>query len=310
MRKTNVVRLLPDKRTVEILRAVGDRASALWNAANYVCRQAFIKHEKVPSYSALCALMKGSPDYRALPTHIGQEVLKKLSKSWISFFALRRSFANGEIKYKPGMPKYRKDRKTGGRPWDYIPVKSTLAYAVKGSVIHLAAPGDLSDNRIEIPFRGIIRHNGDFKTCELLYDNAKKRWYANLVVDCAERIIPQKAEKHAAGDIGARRAITISIEGDTQSIIYSSRQSWKDYKYWSRCIAREKSRLSLQGYKTSRRLQGLYRSRRLRLRHAIEALSADTVLRLKRGGVTHFTAGYPVNCREDADFGKGNESGA
>jgi putative transposase len=30
-------------------------------------------------------------------------------------------------------------------------------------------------------------------------------------------------------------------------------------------------------------------------------------LRLKRSGVTYFTVGHPVNCREDANFGKGNE---
>lgn len=81
MRRTNVVRLMPDRSGKETLRVIGDRCSALWNAANYLCRQAFLRGERVPNYSALCETMKASADYRALPTHIGQEVLKKLSKS-------------------------------------------------------------------------------------------------------------------------------------------------------------------------------------------------------------------------------------
>ncbi|HAM53329.1 MAG TPA: transposase [Nitrospiraceae bacterium] len=308
MRKTNVVRLLPEKEALWTLHAVGDRVSCLWNAGNYICRQAFIGKEKVPNYSALCALMKDSADYKALPTHIGQEVLKKLSKSWISFFALRRSFAKGEIRHKPGMPKYRKDRKKGSRPWDYIPVKSTAAYCVEGCLIHLAVPADIYSQRIAIPFRGTLRYQGDFKTCELLYDNAKKRWYAHIVVEYQERVVAdERPEKHAGGDIGARRAIAVSTQGNPQSVVYSSRQAWKDYKYWSRLIAKEKTRLSKQGYKTSRRLQMLYRIRRLRLRHAMEALCADIVQGLRRSGVTHFTVGYPVNCRDNANFGKGNE---
>ena len=85
MRKANVVRLVPDKETIASVRIIGDRASALWNAANYRCRQTHIKGEHVPNYSRLCSLMKPTVDYRALPTHIGQEVLKKLAKSWEFF---------------------------------------------------------------------------------------------------------------------------------------------------------------------------------------------------------------------------------
>jgi len=308
MRKTNVIRLVPDNEARLVLKAVADRVSAPWDAANYICRQAFIKGEKVPNYSVLCAVMKDTPDYRALPTHIGQEVLKKLGKSWASFFGLRRVHTAGRLKDRPGLAKYRKDRKKNARACDYIPVKSPLAYRVEGSVIYLAMPGDIRAGRMAIPFRGVIRHRGEPKTCELQYDNVNQGWYAHLVVECPERE-PMKPRpvKHAGGDIGARRIITISVEDNPLSVIYSSRAAWKDYKYWSRRIAEEKSRLSTQGYKTSRYLQGLYRKRRLRLRHAMEALASGVVNQLMWQRVTYFTVGYPVNCRDDAWFGRGNE---
>ena len=269
---------MPDKEPSRALRILGDRASALWNSANFICRRAFIAGKPVPSYSRLCALMKGSPDYEAMPTHIGQEVLKKLSKAWISYFKLLKQYKAGKLKDKPGMPRYRKNRKLNTRPWDFIPVKSTMAYEViegRQGALHLAGPKDVSRKRVEIPFRGIIRHRGNFKTCELVYQNANQAWYAHLVVEVPDREPVAKPVKYAAGDIGARRTITVSIQGHPTSIVYSSRAAWKDYKYWTRFIAKEKSRLATQGLKTSRRLQRLYQKRRLRLRHAMEALASD-----------------------------------
>ena len=36
-------------------------------------------------------------------------------------------------------------------------------------------------------------------------------------------------------------------------------------------------------------------------------MASGVVSALKRQRVTHFTVGYPVNCRDNAKFGKGNE---
>lgn len=207
------------------------------------------------------------------------------------------------------MPRYRKDRTAGTRPWGFIPIKSTAAYRVESNTLHLAVPDDIRKGRTAVTFRGIIRHRGDFKTCELKHDRVKQAWYAHIVVEIPDMIRRSETlpEKHAAGDLGARRTITVSLQDNPLSIVYSSRAAWKDYKYWTRRIAEEKSRLSHQGYKTSRHLQGLYRSRRLRLRHATESLASDVVSMLKRQKVTHFTVGHPVNCRGNANFGKTNE---
>lgn len=235
--------------------------------------------------------------------------MKKLAKSWESFFRLRKLHSAGKLAYKPGMPRYRKDRKTGKRPWDFIPVKSMAAFGIDGNTLCLAAPRDIHDCRLRLPFRGAIRYRGDFKTCELLYDQVKRAWYAHLVVEVSERAVKSLLgpEKHAAGDIGARRTITVSTQGNLLSVVYSSRADWKDYKYWTRHIAKEKSRLSTQGLKTSRKLQGYYQTRRLRLRHSMEALASGMLKTLRRQRVTHFTVGYPINCRDNAKFGKRNE---
>jgi hypothetical protein len=97
METANTVRIDPTKHSGAELRVFGDRVSRLWNAGNYRCRQGFIAKEGVPTGSRLEDLMKDTPEYRQLPSgpsgnaqrYVVQEVLKKLSEAWKSYFKLR-----------------------------------------------------------------------------------------------------------------------------------------------------------------------------------------------------------------------------
>ena len=308
MRRTNTIRLLPDRYQRELLKLIGDRVSSLWNSANFLCRQRFFKGEKVPLDYELCKLFKDHEDYRALPSHIAQEVFKKLAKAWKSYFRLRRLYEKGELQHKPGLPRYRKDRKTDKRPCDFIPIKSTSAYSIKDNHLHLTLPKDLREGkRLLIPFKGILRYRGKLKTCELRYEHATGNWYAHVVMDVTEPMRKPNPVKYATADIGAKRTIALTIQDSKVAHVFSARELWKDYKYWTRRIAREQSRLSRQGLKTSRRLKKLYRMRRLRLIHALEAMARKITESLKREKVTHFMVGYPRGCRESMDFGANNE---
>ena len=310
MRKTNVIRLLPDRRIRRILKEIGDRVSRLWNTANFICRQSFFSNQSVPSYARLCSILKTDENYRSLPSHIAQEVIKKVSLAWKSYFRLLKLYNSGRLKEMPGLPRYRKNRKTGKRPFNYIPIKSSGAYSVDSKNFSMTLPSDLRkthNGRLNIPLRGLLRYRGSLKTCELEYDDAKDTWYAHIVVEVSES--DQRKDrplKVAAGDIGAKRSIAIAIEGSKIAYVFSAGQLWKDYKYWSRRISEEQSRLSTQGLKTSRRLRQLYRKRKLRLRHAMEAMAKMIVLILRKERVTRFVVGYPRGCREEMNFGQNN----
>src|SRR5712691_8038106 len=103
--KINRFRLDPTTDDVHQLRILGDRVSALWNAANYTCRQAFLAKTGVPSYPALYRAFRGQPIYRALPSDIAQETLKKVREAWSSFFSLLKLWKAGELEERPGLPK-------------------------------------------------------------------------------------------------------------------------------------------------------------------------------------------------------------
>src|SRR5438034_9476807 len=58
----------------------------LYNAANYVIRQAFIHEGSYLCSEEMHAHMKNHEAYQALPRKVSQQVLRLLHKNWMSFF--------------------------------------------------------------------------------------------------------------------------------------------------------------------------------------------------------------------------------
>ncbi|MDN5331990.1 MAG: putative transposase [Tepidanaerobacteraceae bacterium] len=308
MKRCNVVRVLSSKEQVKVLETLGDRCAALWNAANFRCRQAFMNGEPVPSYATLCAEFQGDPAYKALPSDIAQEILKKLRKAWNSFFACLRLWKKGELEKRPGLPRYWKDRRTGKRLVRLIPVKSPRSYSMDARTLSLTLPADLRDGngRLVLRTKGVLRFSGTPKTLELRYDRVKKRWYAHQVVEVPEPARKARPEKRAALDLGARTLAALAIESLDRQIIFSGREVWKDFLYWNKRIAGEQSKLNQAGRKTSRQLRRLYRVRTRRLKHAYLALAAEIARILKRHQVTTLFLEDLTGIREDMEFGPGN----
>ncbi|MDB5788588.1 MAG: transposase, OrfB family, partial [Caballeronia mineralivorans] len=185
---------------------LGERVSRLYNAGNYLCRQAFIAGKPIPSYATLCKRLpvEYEADYRALPSDIAQEVIKKLAEAWKSFRALRQAHSAGTLKHKPGLPRYRKNR-DGTRPFNYIPIKSARSYAVTDTV-SIALPAELrSKGRLSMKYVGGERYRGAKKRAELLWDKARERWYLKYAVEVADKVI-HGSNRGAAIDLGVRIA--------------------------------------------------------------------------------------------------------
>jgi hypothetical protein len=215
-RKSNTVRLLPAREQLFILFALRQRCAALRNRANYLCRQGFFAREPVPSYTRLCKLLIGEPAYRALPSDMAQEVLKKLAGDWASFFALEELYREGKLDKPPSIPSYYKDRKTGQTlPSPVIPVKSPRSWACDAKTIELTLPEDMREGgRLVIPYRGILRHRGAFKTLEILEEAGS--YYAHLSVEKEAPRRKARPYKPASGDIGPRMGLAVVIDADSQ----------------------------------------------------------------------------------------------
>jgi putative transposase len=87
----------------------------LYNAANYLLRQAYILEGRFIPYEKLAGLIKDNPDYCALPRKVSQWVLKQLDHDWQAFFTVQAEWQSHPEKFlgKPRLPKYK--HKTTGR---------------------------------------------------------------------------------------------------------------------------------------------------------------------------------------------------
>jgi len=87
----------------------------LYNAANYLVRQAYFFEKRTIGYSELYSLMKRQADYCALPRKVSQWVLQQVVHDWTSYFAEYADWRVNPDKYagEPQIPDY-KD-KTRGR---------------------------------------------------------------------------------------------------------------------------------------------------------------------------------------------------
>src|SRR5215208_1244285 len=97
------------------LDAAAFAAKNLYNAANYLVRQSFIKDEGYLNYYNVHAQMKAHEAYQALPRKVSQQVLRMLDKNWQSFFAAMKAYRADPSRFRkrPGLPRYL--HKTEGR---------------------------------------------------------------------------------------------------------------------------------------------------------------------------------------------------
>ncbi len=86
----------------------------LYNAANYLVRQAFIHEDVYLNYAAIFHRLKDHEAYCALPRKVSNDVLRQLDKNWRSFFAARVAWEEDPSQFvgRPRLPGY-KDKQAG-----------------------------------------------------------------------------------------------------------------------------------------------------------------------------------------------------
>ena len=89
------------------------KAKNLYNHANYLVRNEFVKNDKWIRYSEMDKILKQDTeydDYKQMPTaQSAQQILRLLEMNWKSFFAAIKDWSKHKDKYlgKPKLPKYK-----------------------------------------------------------------------------------------------------------------------------------------------------------------------------------------------------------
>jgi putative transposase len=87
----------------------------LWNAANYLVRQSFIKDGRYLNNAAVYHLIEDHQAYQALPRKVSNQVLLQLHHAWVAFFEAMQAWREHPEQFtgRPKLPKYK--HKTAGR---------------------------------------------------------------------------------------------------------------------------------------------------------------------------------------------------
>jgi putative transposase len=108
----------------------------LYNAANYLVRQSFIREGVSLNFAATFHLLKDHEAYCALPRKVSNDVLRQLDREWRSFLAAREAWKADPSKFlgRPRLPRY-KDKQKGRNLLIYDIQAISLTGLRRGEVI-------------------------------------------------------------------------------------------------------------------------------------------------------------------------------
>jgi len=284
VRRANTFSVVPrSPEEEELLRRLLDASASLWNELTYERRQQFFDGESVWD----------TADYRkqyvgVLGSATAQQVIRKNSEAWRSFFAARE---DGEDTAPPG---YWGNEDDGRELRTYIRNDQyTLRWGSKDrSTIEITVGKDLKDEydmgsheRLTLDVRGRPKWSGDQGRLELYYDELGDQFRAFQPVTVPDsRQDSPLADETAALDIGANNIVACTTTTG-QQYLYEGRDLFERFRDTTGEIARLQSLLE-DGRYTSKRIRRLYRRRTRRRDHAMDALARDLIERLYEEGVS------------------------
>jgi putative transposase len=142
----------------------------LYNAANYVVRQAYIHEGVYLHYAAIFHRIKEHEAYRALPRKVSNDVLRQLDRDWCAFFAAMASWKADPSKFlgRPRLPRY-KDKQYGRNLLIYDIQAISLTGLRRGEVIPSQLGISIRTKQATIKQARIVPRSG-YYVVEVVYE--------------------------------------------------------------------------------------------------------------------------------------------
>jgi len=224
-----------------------------------------------------------------------QQIPRKNSEAWRSFFALNEKYHDGDRDEKPSPPGYWGNEEDGRELGTYIRNDQyTLQW---GDRSRLEIPvGKALKNKYDITDRlrleacGDLKWEGEQGRLELVYDETRDTFRALQPVTVPKsRRDPPLASYEAALDVGANNLVACTTTTGTQ-FLYEGRSLFERFREETEEIAHYQSLLDDQR-RTSKRIDRLYRRRTDWRNHAQDALVRNLAEQLYEDGISRVYVG-------------------
>jgi len=296
MKRTSVVKLVPDKDTEAKLKALCSLASKLWNEVNYVRRMQFFGNKGVNLKTTYKEFQEKYKKLIGIVT--AQQVLNKNNQAWSSFFRQLKEKKDGGLPSfvkRVNPPGYKKKGKTR-ELWVMI---RNDQYEIVGNKIIIKWLGAI--DRIEVEYSGLVHLKGEQGSLEIHYDSDTKTWYAHITFEVEKKAIrgvwrevPQtpKGNLRAGIDLGVNNLMAVYVEDGTSALV-NGRPLKSIVHYVREKVSSYQSKINKLGVKTTRKLRLTHGRGRRQAKSYIDTQVRRVIEWLYNIGVSTIYVGHP-----------------
>jgi putative transposase len=217
-----------------------------------------------------------------------QQVARKNAEDWRSFFSLIKDKDKKEGKlpkwFKPKPPGYWKDER-GNYKLMVIVRNDRYKVNEENRTIYL------KDFGLTLKFKGKLKWHGKQGRLEIIYDEAKRSWYAHIPVE-VENCVKVEGKLRASVDLGIINLATVYVE-DGSWYVFKGGSVISRYEYYGKRIAVVQRTLARHKQRRSRHLKLLHNKKRRFLKHALNSMVRKIMEEMKEKGVGEVVIGYP-----------------
>ncbi|WP_136716806.1 RNA-guided endonuclease InsQ/TnpB family protein [Halorientalis salina] len=285
---------LCSKKEREVFKHWLDASASLWNETNYARRQAFLEDKSV--WDVDTGKLEGK--YKnVLSSSVAQQIIRKNSEAWRSFFSSNEKYHAGKLEDKPSPPGYWGNEEDGRVLRSYVRKDQYTIEFGERSRLEIPIGSELKDKlglnrneRLRVEIAGDPKWHGEQNRLELVYDETADtfRAFQPVTVDDS-RLDSPLASEEAALDVGANHLVACTVSTGTQ-YLYEGRDLFEQFRETTEQIADYQSLLDNQR-ESSKRIDRLYRKRTNWRNHAQDSLVRDLVERLYNEGVSTLYVG-------------------
>ena len=270
---------------------LGFLSKNLYNYANYQIRQKFIFEKIYLGYNNLYHLIKGTPDYQALPAKVSQQVLKLLDKNWKSFFEANKAYKIAPDKFtgRPKLPKYK----------DKVKGRNLLVYTIQAiSKVWLK--------------KGIVKLSGTEISVKTEISNIHQARIIPQIGQYIIEVVYEKSENHTVTNTEAVAAIDIGVNNlaaltSNQTafipVLINGRPLKSLNQFYNKQKAKLQSKLA-NNQKSSKQIQRLTAKRNNRINSYLHKASRWIINHLDKHGIGKLIIGNNSGWKQSINLGK------
>ena len=275
-----------------VIDAAAFAAKNLYNATNYLVRQAFIFEHRYLGYAALFHLLKRHEAYTALPRKVSNDILRQLDKNWRAFFAACEAYREDPSTFvgRPRLPKYK--HKTKGR--------FLLIYDLQAISRRALARGRLRPSGLDIE---VVTAHKTVKQARIV---PRIGFYVvQIVYEQADAAPSGNPALYAAVDLGVDTlaALTSNKVGFVPRLVNG--RVLKSYnQFYNKRRAELQAALGHEG--TTARMERLTTKRTRRINHYLHAASKTIMALLVSEGIGTLVIGKNLLWKQEVELGRVN----